>query len=382
MKGFKNSWIITENGKIKGDLLIENGLIKEIGNVDNTYLEQLPENLIIIPGFIDQHIHGAAGSDAMDGTIEDLKKIACALVKEGTTSFLATTMTQSVENITNALQAVKEYKALGLTEGAEIAGVHLEGPFIATEAIGAQPLEYVANPSVETFKIYEEASGNTIKIVTLAPEVEGSTELIKYLCSKNIVASIGHTVAKYSDVEKAVKDGAKNLTHTYNAMKGLHHREAGTVGGALMFDELNCEIICDGIHVSAPAIKVLYKNKPHEKFTLITDAMRAKHMPDGNYELGGQPVIVKNGEARLPNGVLAGSVLRMNVAVKNVMNFLNLPLEEVVKYATINPARNLGIDNEVGSIREGKRANLVVVDENLDVYMTIRDGVIVYRKEK
>ena len=381
MKGFKNSWIITESGKIKGDLVIENGLIKELGNSNEEELVTLPENLIIIPGFIDQHIHGAAGSDAMDGTIEDLKNIACALAKEGTTSFLATTMTQSVENITKALVAVKEYKEAKFSEGAEIVGVHLEGPFIAKEAIGAQPLEYVATPNVEVFKKYEEASGNNIKIVTLAPEVEGSSELIEYLCSRKIVASIGHTVATFSDVEKAVKAGATNITHTYNAMKGVHHREAGTVGGAYIFDELNAEIICDGIHVSSPAIKVLYKNKPNDKFTLITDAMRAKHMPDGDYELGGQPVIVKNNEARLPNGVLAGSVLRMNHAVKNVMNFLNLPLEEVVKYATINPAKNLGIDDVVGSIKVGKHANLVVVDENLEVYMTIRDGVVIYQKE-
>lgn len=381
MKGFKNSWIITEEGRVKADLVIENGLINKIGEDGSLELVELPENLTIIPGFIDQHIHGAAGSDGMDGTIEDLKNIACALAKEGTTSFLATTMTQSVENITKALNAVKEYVALGLTEGAEIAGVHLEGPFISKDAIGAQPLEYVAAPSVEVFKVYEEASGNTIKIVTLAPEVEGSSELIKYLVSKNIVASIGHTTAKFNDVEQAVKDGATNITHTYNAMKGVHHREAGTVGGAYIFDELYAEIICDGIHVSAPAIKVLYKNKPHDKFVLITDAMRAKHMPDGDYELGGQPVIVRNNEARLPNGVLAGSVLRMNYAVRNVMKFLDLPLEEVVKYATINPARNLGIDHEVGSIKVGKRANLVVVDENLEVYMTIRDGIVIYQKE-
>ena len=381
MKGFKNSWIITEEGRVKADLVIENGLINKIGEDGSLELVELPENFTIIPGFIDQHIHGAAGSDGMDGTIEDLKNIACALAKEGTTSFLATTMTQSVENITKALNAVKEYIALGLTEGAEIAGVHLEGPFISKDAIGAQPLEYVAAPSVEVFKVYEEASGNTIKIVTLAPEVEGSSELIKYLVSKNIVASIGHTTAKFDDVEQAVKDGATNITHTYNAMKGVHHREAGTVGGAYIFDELYAEIICDGIHVSAPAIKVLYKNKPHDKFVLITDAMRAKHMPDGDYELGGQPVIVRNNEARLPNGVLAGSVLRMNHAVRNVMKFLDLPLEEVVKYASINPARNLGIDHEVGSIKVGKRANLVVVDENLEVYMTIRDGIVIYQKE-
>lgn len=380
MKGFINSWIVTEEGKIKGNLIIEDGKIASLGNESAQGLMELPENYTVIPGFIDEHIHGAMGSDAMDGTFKDLLTIAKALASEGTTGFLATTMTQSPENICHALNAVKEYREQNPEEGAEILGVHLEGPFIAKEHIGAQPIEYVQKPLVETFKVYEEASGNNIKIVTLAPEVEGAENLIKYLVSKHIVASVGHTGATYEDVKRAIAAGASNATHTYNAMKGVHHREVGTVGATFLFDEINAEIICDGIHVSAPAIQLLYKNKPHNKFTLITDAMRAKHMPDGMYELGGQPVIVKNNEARLENGTLAGSVLKMNLAVKNVMKFLNLPLEEVVKYATINPARNLHIDNEVGSIKVGKRANLVVVDENLNVIMTIRDGKVIYQK--
>lgn len=380
MKGFINSWIVTEEGKIKGNLIIEDGKIASLGNESAQGLMELPENYTVIPGFIDEHIHGAMGSDAMDGTFKDLSTIAKALASEGTTGFLATTMTQSPENICHALNAVKEYREQNPEEGAEILGVHLEGPFIAKEHVGAQPIEYVQKPLVETFKVYEEASGNNIKIVTLAPEVEGAENLIKYLVSKHIVASVGHTGATYEDVKRAIAAGASNATHTYNAMKGVHHREVGTVGATFLFDEINAEIICDGIHVSAPAIQLLYKNKPHNKFTLITDAMRAKHMPDGMYELGGQPVIVKNNEARLENGTLAGSVLKMNLAVKNVMKFLNLPLEEVVKYATINPARNLHIDSEVGSIKVGKRANLVVVDENLNVIMTIRDGKVIYQK--
>lgn len=380
MKGFLNSWIITENGKVKTNLIIKDGRISLIGNYNEEGLVELPSNLYVIPGFIDEHIHGAAGSDAMDGTTDDLKRIACALASEGTTGFLATTMTQSPENICQALKAVKEYRNNKSPEGAEVLGVHLEGPFIAKEHIGAQPLEYVACPSVETFRRYQEISGNNIRIVTLAPEENGALELIKYLKETNVIASIGHTGATYEDVRKAVEAGATNATHTYNAMKGVHHREVGTVGATFLFDELNAEIISDGIHVSAPAIKLLYKNKPHNKFTLITDAMRAKHMPDGISELGGQKVIVKNNEARLENGTLAGSVLKMNLAVKNIMKFLNLELEEAIKYATINPATNLHLDHEMGSIKEGKLANLVVVDEELNVYLTIREGKIVYQK--
>ena len=378
IKGFKNSWILTEEGLVKTNLIIENGLIKSIGDEVVEGLIELSEDKIVIPGFIDQHIHGAAGSDAMDGTKEDLSKIACALAKEGTTAFLATTMTQSQENIDKALTAVKEYIEESPESGAEILGVHLEGPFISKDFIGAQPLEYVAEPKVEVFKHYEEVSGNTIKLVSMAVEVEGASELVSYLASKGIVASIGHSNAKYADVEAAIKAGASNVTHTYNAQKPIHHREVGTVGSAMLFDELNCEAICDGIHLSGPAIKLLWKNKPADKFTLITDAMRAKHMPDGVSELGGQVVIVKNGEARLENGTLAGSVLRMNNAVKNVMGFLGTDLATTVKYATCNPAKNLGVYDKMGSIKVGKLANFAIVDKDVNVYQTIRCGKVIY----
>ena len=375
MKGFKNTWIVTEKGLEKTSLTYDEKFVTIGKNEEG--LQELPEEYVVVPGFIDEHVHGAAGSDAMDGTMEDLGKIANALASEGTTAFLATTMTQSPENITKALKAVKAYRELSPESGAEILGVHLEGPFISKDFVGAQPIEYVAKPSVEVFKKYQDASGDCVRIVTLAPEVEGSTELIKYLVSQNIVASIGHTNATYVDVKKAVEAGATNLTHTYNAMKPLHHREVGTVGSGLLFDELNCECICDGIHVSGPAIQLLHKNKPADKMTLITDAMRAKHMPDGVSELGGQVVIVKNGEARLENGTLAGSVLKMNNAVKNVMKFLNLPLEEVVKLASQNPAKNLGVFDQMGSIKEGKRADFVILDKDLNVVQTVRNGKVI-----
>lgn len=376
MKGFKNTWIVTEKGLEKTSLTYDEKFVTIGKNEEG--LQELPEEYVVVPGFIDEHVHGAAGSDAMDGTMEDLGKIANALASEGTTAFLATTMTQSPENITKALKAVKAYRELSPESGAEILGVHLEGPFISKDFVGAQPIEYVAKPSVEVFKKYQDASGDCVRIVTLAPEVEGSTELIKYLVSQNIVASIGHTNATYVDVKKAVEVGATNLTHTYNAMKPLHHREVGTVGSGFLFDELNCECICDGIHVSGPAIQLLHKNKPADKMTLITDAMRAKHMPDGVSELGGQVVIVKNGEARLENGTLAGSVLKMNNAVKNVMKFLNLPLEEVVKLASQNPAKNLGVFDQMGSIKEGKRADFVILDKDLNVVQTVRNGKVIY----
>ena len=382
MKGFVNCNVyIEEKGIQKCSVGFEDGKIAYIGN-DPSGIEplmELSEEQVVVPGFIDEHIHGAAGCDAMDGTTEALSKVATAIAKEGTVGFLATTMTQSPENIGRAMVAVKDYMAEDHSEGAAVLGLHLEGPFISKKHVGAQPLEYVAEPSVETFKKYNERSGNHIKIVSMAPEVEGADELISYLSANGIVASIGHTDAGYKDVVCAVAHGAKNVTHTYNAQKGLHHREIGTVGSALLLDELNCELICDTIHVSVPAIRLVVKNTPHSKLTLITDAMRAKHMPDGESELGGQLVIVKNGEARLVDGTLAGSVLKMNNAIKNVVTLCGVSFTDAVDFATINPATTLGVADRLGSIKEGKDASVTVLNRNtFEVAMTVRDGKVVY----
>ena len=380
MKGLKNVKVYIKNvGIVKTNIGIENGRIAYIGNEEN--IEPIFEtDGIVVPGFIDEHIHGAGGADAMDGTVESLQTISEFLAREGTTGFLATTMTQSPENITNALKAVKKVREKGEYKGAEVLGVHLEGPFISPKHVGAQPLEYVATPDAELFDKYNEASGNSIKIVTLAPEVEGGLGLVKHLSNIGVVASVGHTGGKYADVVNAVAAGATNVTHTYNAQTGLHHREAGVVGAAMPLDELNCEMICDTIHVSVPAIKLVIKNKPHDKYTLITDAMRAKGMPDGKSELGGQEVFVNNGEARLADGTLAGSVLKMNVAVKNLVEKAGVPFTDAIDFATYNPAKNIGVLNERGTIEVGKRADLTVLNSDFEVLYTLVNGKIVYKK--
>lgn len=380
MKAFQNVTVYVDGKGLKKCSVGFGEKIEKIGKVSK-YAEifPLPKNAIVLPGFIDQHIHGAGGSDGMDGTVEDIAKIATTVAEEGTTSFLVTTMTQSPENITKALSAVKEYRKESVKTGARVVGVHLEGPFIAAAHKGAQPLEYVKAPDIQAFDAYNEASGGAIKIVTLAPEVEGAEAFVRHLSQKGIVASIGHTGAKCADVEKAIKSGAKNVTHTYNAQTALHHREIGTVGSAMLFDELNCELIADTIHVSVPAMRLLVKNKPLDKLTLITDAMRAKGLPDGESELGGQKVFVKDGEARLADGTLAGSVLKMNRAVQNMVEKVGVPFTQAVDYATINPAKNLGIDKETGSIKVGKRADFTVLNDHYDVIMTVRDGQVIYK---
>ncbi len=379
MKSFKNALVyLEEKGLKKCSVEFDERILKICKNSKAEQIE-IPQDAIVLPGFIDQHVHGAGGSDGMDGSVEDISIIANMLAKEGTTSFLISTMTQSKENILKALTAVKDYRESDSIAGARVLGVHLEGPFIASAHKGAQPQEYVQEPNVELFDEYNKASGNSIKIVSLAPEINGAENLISHLKKVGVVASIGHSGAKFKDVEKAVQNGAKSITHTFNAQTPLHHREIGVVGSAMLIDELNCELIADTIHVSLPAIKLLIKNKPSDKITLITDAMRAKGLPDGESELGGQKVFVKDGEARLEDGTLAGSVLTMNKAVENIVNKVGVDFIQAIDFATINPAKNLGIDSDVGSIKVGKKADFTVIDKDFNVLLTIRDGKIIYK---
>lgn len=382
IKGFKNSWILTEDGLKKTNLIIEGEQIKFIGSVDIDGLIELDEEKIVVPGFIDQHIHGANGMDAIDGTEDAIYEMANSLPKEGTTAFLATTTTQSIEVIDKSLLAIKQYMEKNYQFGSEVIGANLEGPFINKKYMGAQLPNYILKPNVEVFKHFEEVSGNTIKIATIAVEEEGSEELIEYLKSRGIVISIGHSSAGYDDMKKAVEKGVTCVTHTYNGMRPLRRDDIGTVGSALLFDELYCEAICDGIHISKPAVKLLWKNKPSDKLILVSDALRTKFMPDGKYLELEQVIILKGKEARLENGVLAGSVLQLNEAIRNIMDFTGVDFITAVKYATENPAKNLGIFDIMGSIKENKLANLVIVDKELNVYQTIRRGNIVYNKEK
>lgn len=368
----KNGLIVLEDKVIKTGLKIENGKIIDIDD----FTEGLDmEGFFIVPGFIDQHIHGSFDADAMDGTDESLVKIATSILREGTTSFLATTMTEDPDKITKALEVSKNYKG---NLGANLVGVHLEGPFINPGAIGAQPLKYVQKPNLELFKKWAEL--DVIKVITMAPEIEGADELIKYCVEKNIVVSIGHTKANYNQVKHAMSLGAKQGTHTYNAMTPLHHRDIGVVGALYLEDELLGELICDGIHSSKEAVKLLYKNKGREGIILISDSMRAKYLEEGLSTLGGQDVYIKNGEARLKDGTLAGSILKMNDAVMNMMEFCDISIIDAVYMASSMPALNLGLKNK-GFIKLGYDADLTVLDKNGEVVMTIVNGTIKYERD-
>lgn len=374
MNFFKNANVYIEGDGIRRTDLAFDGRIR--GFYGDGECIELPEDAVVLPAFIDEHIHGAAGADTMDGG-DAVARIARALPAEGTAYFLATTMTGSRDKTIAALRAVDAYASQWHKDGAGLIGVHLEGPFISLKHVGAQAGEYAALPDERLFDELCNASGGLVKMLTVAPELEGADSLIKRARSRGVVVSMGHTDATAEQAEHAAAMGAGCVTHMFNAQRGFHHREAGTVGAALSCDGLYTELIADCIHVGVSALKLAVKAKPRDRLILVTDAMRAKGAGDGESELGGQKVYVKDGEARLKDGTLAGSVLKMNTAVKNMVERVGVSIEQASDYASKNPAANLGL-TELGGIRAGKRASFTVLDRNYDVIMTVRDGNTVY----
>ncbi len=372
----KNCKIIYTDRIEEGNLLITNGKIAKINPEDMNDNEIIDaKGLYLAPGFIDIHIHGAGGHDTMDGTYEALNTIAKSVVKHGTTSFLATTMTCPTEEIQKALCAANEAITRG-TQGANIIGVHLEGPFISSLMVGAQNPLYIQKPSIEAFKAIAEPYLSIIKAVTLAPEVEGSDELIGYLRSHQIAASIGHSKATYYEAMAGIQKGISHITHLYNAMTALHHRDAGIVGAAFESD-VTAETICDGIHIDYPALRIAFKQKSTDRMILISDAMMACCMPEGTYALGGQKVIAKEGMVQLESGALAGSILTINKAVKNIYDHTDYALHEIIKMATYNPAKHCQVHERKGKIEEGFDADLILFNDNIEIQTAVVGGKVI-----
>ncbi|KAA0548408.1 N-acetylglucosamine-6-phosphate deacetylase [Bacillus sp. BGMRC 2118] len=372
---YDNGYIITHNGKI-----IEIGHTAELSEdtIRNCTIIPIPSSCQLVPGMIDVHIHGAAGADTMDASPGALEAIATHLPMEGTTSFLATTITQSTTSIERALANVAECMNLD-QNGAEILGIHLEGPFISEKRAGAQPLAYIKQPDVDLFKKWQKIAQGIIKVVTLAPEFEGSPELLHYLKETEVVASLGHSEATYEDVHNAITAGASHVTHLFNAMSGLHHREPGLAAAALMRDELFVEIIADGIHVHPEMIRLAHRQKSTAKVILITDSIRAKGMKPGIYDLGGQQVIVDESQATLQDGTLAGSMLAMNDAWRNFQSYTNCSMEDMIQMTAVNPAKQLKVYDRKGSIAVGKDADLVLRSKDAEIVMTFCKGTIAYK---
>lgn len=375
----KNCNIIYLDKIENGSLLIEDGKIKKINPTNFDSDNILDANgLYISPGFIDVHIHGAGGYDTMDGTVDALNTIAKTIVKHGTTSFTPTTMTVSTKAIQKSMRVIKQLKEEG-TDGANILGAHLEGPFVSPEAIGAQNPNYLLAPSISAYNEMVKDCEDAVISITLAPEVDGAKELIKYLSEKGVVCSIGHTKASYEQAMEAIKYGARHSTHLYNAMTPLNHRAPGVVG-AIFDSNITTETISDGIHISYPALRIAYKQKGTDKVLLVTDAMMACCMPDGEYSLGGQDVTVTNSAARLKSGSLAGSVLTLDKAVRNVYKNSNYPLNEIVKMASYNGAKHCKVDDHKGLIKEGYDADLILFDDDINIEKVFVSGKEVYSK--
>lgn len=363
----------------QADVLIEGGRILAVGPglaaaAAGERIEA--EGHIVAPGLVDIHVHGSAGHDTMDATREAIEGMARYFASRGVTAFCPTTMTVPAEEIMASVRAVHECQQRPV-EGAQPLGVHLEGPYIDAAKKGAQPPQHVRTAGDLDYRGF--FSLGNIRLVSLAPEFEENRELITFARARGVAVAVGHSSASYEQVVEAVKLGVSQSTHTFNQMEGIHHRKPGTVGAALMLDEIYAQFIADGVHLHPAIVKMIVHLKGPDRAVLITDAIRGAGMPDGEYELGGQPITVKEGAVRLANGALAGSCLTMDQGVRNIAAFTGRPLAECLRMATLTPARAIGVAHRKGSIEPGKDADIVILTPNLEVAATVVMGRVVYR---
>ena len=358
-------------------LELEDGIIKEIYPYNEKEVTKDYGDLRILPGFIDIHCHGAYGFDTNDANPEGLRKWAKGIVDEGVTSFLATTLTQSEEVLTNAVSNVAKVVEEGY-EGAEILGIHFEGPYLNKAHKGAQPEEYCVKPDVEQFKKYQKAAHGLIKYITMAVENDEDFTLTKYCSQNNVVVSIGHSNATYEQAVQAYAHGARSMTHVYNAMTPFTHRANGLVGGALRIRNMYGEIICDGNHSTLAALNNFFTSKGPDYSIMITDSLMCKGFPVGTkFDFGGQEVIIyPDGSAHLVEaGNLAGSTLNVNKGLKILIEDALVPVNYAINACTSNPARCLHVDDRKGTIGVGYDADLVVLDRDYEVVQTYCKGI-------
>jgi len=333
-----------------------------------------------IPGFIDVHIHGAGGRDFMEGNEDALSTVTARVARFGTTSLLATTVTAGADDTCRAVEGMAKYITTQHSASyprAEILGIHFEGPFLSKERRGAQPAEFLQPPSAEFLQRLLHAAAGNGRILTIAPELLGAMPCIDAARSLGMVVSIGHTDATYEQARAAVAHGAHHATHVYNAMRPFSHRDPGVIGAVLTTPELTAELIADGVHVDEIAMKVLLQAKGPGGVVLISDGISATGMPDGKYMLGDVEVTVNGGICRTPEGRLAGSTLTLDRALRNVVN-LGVPLASAVQMLTLNPATVLGIEFKKGALRTGADADIVLLNEALEVTQVYARGIPVH----
>ncbi|MCR4401260.1 MAG: N-acetylglucosamine-6-phosphate deacetylase [Firmicutes bacterium] len=382
----KNADILTPRGiMVSGFVVTCGGKIAKVGS--HGEFREYPTSghevfdargLTLVPGFVDIHVHGGGGHDVLEGTYEAVAAMCRAHAVHGTTSLLPTTMAARHEDLLDAVRAVADAARRG-TGGAEVLGVHLEGPWINPESRGAQALEAIRPPSVAELDRLIGESGGLVRITTVAPELEGACEFIEEAVARGVRVSLGHSMASFEEVVCAMRSGATHITHAFNAMSGLHHRRPGMVGAMLACDELTAEAILDGFHLHPAAVAVLHKCKGVDKLALVTDATMAACMQEGEYELGGQRVSFADGAVRLPDGNLAGSALTLDRAVRRAMDDLGITLAQAVAMASQVPARVAGVYDRKGSIENGKDADMVLIDRSGMIGATFVRGVLVHQ---
>lgn len=362
-------------------LVWEAGKITYVGPKRDEIPERIIEHAYIVPGYVDVHVHGSNGADVMDGSIEALTVISKSLATYGVTGFLASTLTADLKHLLDVLHICRQFTSTPV-EGAALLGVHLEGPWINSRYKGAQNAAFVVPPTLSDAQLLVEAGGGLVKLVTLAPEEPNATQVIAWLAAQSVQVSVGHSDATYESVASAISHGLSHVTHCYNAMRGLHHREPGVVGAAMYHDELTTELIADGIHVHPVTMSILHRLKTAERLVLVSDGMRAVGMSDGEFELGGLQVHMKNGEARLADGTLAGSTLTMERAVQNMVRLCGVPLAEAVTSASETPAKVIGYGHRKGRLQTGYDADFLVLDADLNVVTTYRGGDVVFSRDE
>ena len=375
----------------KGTLVVEKGVITavlEAGSETPDLPEIDAQGRYVSPGFIELHVHGGGGHDFMDGSVEAFLEIAKTHARFGTTAMVPTTLTSSQESLFRTLELYEEAN-LANQNGAKFLGLHLEGPYFAMSQRGAQDPRYIRNPDPTEYREIIRRANGSITRWSIAPELPGALEMGRFLHSQGIIASVAHTEAIHEDVVLAAENGYTLMTHLYSAMLGVTRRNAfryaGAVESAFLLDEMDVEIITDGIHLPPPLLQLIYKIKGPDRIALITDAMRAASLPPGDSILGpldnGLKVIVEDGVAKLPDrSAFAGSVATADRLVRTITQQAHVPLLEAVKMASTTPARIMGVQDRMGSLTVGKAADVVLFDENINVSLTIIDGQIVYSK--
>lgn len=359
--------LILNNGRIEA-------IISERTAESDTVIDA--KGCYVVPGFIDVHVHGADGHDTMDAIPAAIHRMAAFYAKHGVTSYYPTTMTMPAPDILAALENVEH--CAQPTNGAQHLGVHVEGPYLNLAYKGAQPPGYFRTPSPAEYGQWLETG--VCKLITVAPEIEGGMAMVAELTAQGVEFAIGHSAATYEEAVKGFDAGVRQVTHVFNGMVGLHHREPGALAAILTDDRVDAQLIADGIHVHPGMIRLLVRAKGAEHIMLITDAIQAAGLTDGVYQLGGQEVTVTAGIARIASGALAGSTLTMDKAVRNMMAFTDLPLQKVIGMASAVPARAMRLPHK-GKLATGCDADVVLLNRELEVMMTIVGGNVVYRAE-